>query len=544
MTMNKRPLSLSKRWPYRKQLMVLFVTAVLGLGITSSISTSWQSTQIFISYTTDLGQQIARTFADRSTLAILYASADNASEATDAILAFPQVVHAAIYDMDGERLMGRGEHSGWSPERQFGMAVNDVTIAPETDANWHFVASIFARGEQGDGGSPFSADYSTVEKIGYVHVVMNKKRMHKVQRDIFISGLLWTLSFTMLVLLIVNWKTRRLIKPLNDLELLMRQAQEGNRSIRASADGALEVARMGLAFNDMMHVLDERAVRLNEQNSRLRSEIGRREHVEHELIAYRDHLKEMVDSQTKDLVEARDAALGSERSMSTFLANMSHELRTPLHGILSFSRFGVKKTETVPREKLKGYFQEIRESAQGLLELVSNLLDLSKLRAGKMTYEFKRSDIIALLYSLQNEFSAIFQEVGINSTVDTEGREELFVDMDRKKIGQVIRNLLSNSVRYSPDESTIDISINEEVSGMVLVTISDHGVGIPEDELGTIFNAFSQSSATRNKAGGTGLGLSICKEIIEAGHGGLIKGCNRVGGGAEFVFSFPIKHIA
>lgn len=109
--------------------------------------------------------------------------------------------------------------------------------------------------------------------------------------------------------------------------------------------------------------------------------------------------------------------------------------------------------------------------------------------------------------------------------------------MDRDKIAQVVRNLLSNALKFSPENSQIDVTIIDNAEGQVEVSVCDQGIGIPADEVDTIFDAFIQSSSTRSSAGGTGLGLPICKEIIEGGHNGRIRAENRIEGGACFTFT-------
>lgn len=261
-----------------------------------------------------------------------------------------------------------------------------------------------------------------------------------------------------------------------------------------------------------------------------------------ELIQYRDNLQLMVNEQTHDLVVSRDRALAAERAMSTFLANMSHELRTPLHGILSFSRFGIKKSSKVAREKLHDYFMEINDSGTNLLKLVNDLLDLSKLKAGKMVYEYSQCDMRSLVQIICSELSALSAEQEIQFDLSgLDSSESSQVEIDKERIMQVLRNLLVNALKYSPNNTSIKIDISDINHSMMQVSVCDEGVGVPDEELTMIFEAFSQSSSTKTSAGGTGLGLPICKEIIEHGHNGWIIAKNRDGGGACFTFAIPIS---
>jgi PAS domain S-box-containing protein len=248
-----------------------------------------------------------------------------------------------------------------------------------------------------------------------------------------------------------------------------------------------------------------------------------------------------LESANEALRELCEAAESASRAKSQFLANMSHELRTPLHGILSFSAFGIKKGETADRTDLLRYFHRIEDSGQILLALVNDLLDLAKLEAGKMQFDFKPVHLNMLVAAVADEFSSMLDQRGI-SLQFAEPAEPEPVVADSDKIMQVLRNVLSNAVKFSPDSSTIDITMRRK-SERVAVTVSDQGVGIPEDELEAVFDEFIQSSKTRTGAGGTGLGLSICRQIITA-HKGRIWAEIRAGGGTHITFEIPCDPLA
>ncbi|MEE9297270.1 MAG: PAS domain S-box protein [Phycisphaerae bacterium] len=209
------------------------------------------------------------------------------------------------------------------------------------------------------------------------------------------------------------------------------------------------------------------------------------------------------------LLRAKEAAEAANQAKSEFLANMSHEIRTPLHGILSFARFGVDKALTADSQKLLNYFQKIDISAKRLMALLSDLLDLAKIEAGKMRFEFKPADLRTVLRSVENEFRSLLARRNI--TIDySEPANEVRLTLDQNRMMQVVRNLLSNAAKFSPEGGTIRMNVNTHDEG-VEISIRDHGVGIPEEELETIFGKFVQSSKTKSGAGGTGLGLSICR---------------------------------
>lgn len=239
----------------------------------------------------------------------------------------------------------------------------------------------------------------------------------------------------------------------------------------------------------------------------------------------------------EQLRHATAAAESSNQAKSRFVANVSHELRTPLHGILSFALFGKKRVETADREKLAEYFKKIYRSGQHLLNLVNDLLDISKLESDQITISPGPSNIHDLIQVVTEEFCSYAEERRITIVFDQPESECGIVVIDQERIAQVLRNLVGNAVKYSSNGGTVEISLVK--SGDELqVTVADRGVGIPEDELEYIFDKFIQSSRTLTGAGGTGLGLSICREIITAHHG-RIWAENRPGGGAILTFVIP-----
>ncbi|MDH3600643.1 MAG: HAMP domain-containing histidine kinase [Candidatus Tectomicrobia bacterium] len=275
---------------------------------------------------------------------------------------------------------------------------------------------------------------------------------------------------------------------------------------------------------------------ITSQHTELASEILARRQAEETVRQHNANLEMAVQQRTAQLEVAKEAAEASSRAKSEFLGNMSHELRTPLHSILSFGDLGLDKVETAPTTKLKRYFEQIVGSGQTLIALVDDMLDLSKMDAGKMEFTFEMSDLRELLATVADEFSSLVAARHITITLSpTDPCTE--VVLDRVKIQQVMRNLLSNAVKFTPDGSTIELRLDVE-PGAVKVQVSDQGPGIPETEVEMIFDKFAQSSRTKTGAGGTGLGLAICRELVAA-HNGTIWAENTAEGGALVTFMLP-----
>jgi PAS domain S-box-containing protein len=232
---------------------------------------------------------------------------------------------------------------------------------------------------------------------------------------------------------------------------------------------------------------------------------------------------------------ARDAALEASRAKSDFIANVSHELRTPLQSILGFSEIGSLRTRGEPR--LAELFSDVHRAGERMLSLVNDLLDLSKIEHGADPIHPERLDLRPLVAEVARELRPQLAAKGLHLQAVL-GGEELVVLADPQRLQQLLRNLLANAVRFSPEGGRIEVTAWHDDSGEVRLDVADRGPGIPPDELETIFEAFVQSSATREAAGGTGLGLAICRRIAQA-HGGRIWAANREGGGAVISLVLP-----
>ena len=232
----------------------------------------------------------------------------------------------------------------------------------------------------------------------------------------------------------------------------------------------------------------------------------------------------------------------STKYKSEFLANMSHELRTPLNSILLLSRLmGENNDKNLSSDQVE-YARVIQSSGQGLLSLIDEILDLSKIESGKMELEYMPVSMTDIGKEMHALFNPVAQDKGIEFKVAIDGKVPEKIETDKLRLEQVIRNLLSNAIKFtSKGYVSLDIRMSEQYRDHLDILVKDTGIGIPEEKQKLVFEAFQQADgSTRRKYGGTGLGLSISRELVKL-LGGEIELKSIVGEGSEFTLHLPIQ---
>ena len=236
-----------------------------------------------------------------------------------------------------------------------------------------------------------------------------------------------------------------------------------------------------------------------------------------------------------DLVRATEAAERADRAKSEFIGTISHELRTPLQSVIGFSELGQVFAGGQPQ--IQQMFQDILSGGQRMLTLVNALLDVSKIDGRGEALALGHADLVALAAEVVHELAPLLDARQLQVQWP-QPRPVLPVRANAFRVQQVVRNVLANAIRFAPPGSCIEIQARTGHEGGAWLAVRDHGPGIPNDELDTIFEAFVQSSRTRDGSGGTGLGLTICRKIMRA-HGGRIEAANADGGGALISLWLP-----
>jgi len=261
-----------------------------------------------------------------------------------------------------------------------------------------------------------------------------------------------------------------------------------------------------------------------------------------ELRLMNSQLEFKVEDRTRQLEEALTIARASDQAKSEFLASMSHELRTPLNAIIGFSQVLNERYFGDLNEKQTEYVADIVSSGKHLLSLINDILDLSKIEAGKMDLDItnvKIGDIVRNSLVMVKE-KAMAHRINLDLQI-AESINGTEVMGDERRLKQVMFNLLSNATKFTLDGGTIIVEANKNDTGIV-ISVADNGIGMTPKEQKRLFEPFYQASGgIKDKTPGTGLGLAITKSIVEK-HGGKIwvesEGQNK---GSCFTFTLPIR---
>ena len=230
----------------------------------------------------------------------------------------------------------------------------------------------------------------------------------------------------------------------------------------------------------------------------------------------------------------------STKYKSEFFANMSHELRTPLNSILLLSRLLTENTQKNLSGEQVEYARVIQSSGNGLLVLIDEILDLSKIEAGKMELEYTNVTIDSIADDLTSLFSPVAKDKKISFSINIDQNVPAAINTDKMRLEQVLKNLIANSLKFTPKGSvSLHISVPDDNYSHISFSVKDTGIGIAKDKQQLIFEAFQQEDgSTRRKFGGTGLGLSISRELTRL-LGGEIRVISESGKGSEFIVYIP-----
>ncbi len=273
-------------------------------------------------------------------------------------------------------------------------------------------------------------------------------------------------------------------------------------------------------------------------------DITERKKAEWELRQHRDHLEELIGERTAELLAAKERAEMANRAKSVFLANMSHELRTPLNAVLGFSRL-IMNGADVTAEQMER-LEIIARSGEHLLDLINNVLEISKIEAGRILLEESNLDLHQLLHEMQSLMYARAKEKDLSFSIEQSPDLPGHISVDSGKLRQVLINLIGNAIKYTRNGGVIlrACAAKREPPQRVRVRfeVADTGPGIRKEDRERIFFPFVQLGDRPPAEAGTGLGLAICKQHVEL-MGGEIGIAGEPGKGSVFQFEIPVAEL-
>ncbi len=276
-------------------------------------------------------------------------------------------------------------------------------------------------------------------------------------------------------------------------------------------------------------------------------DITERKHAEDMLRRGRDVLEVEVRERTQELHEeiaerkaAQDEATRANQAKSEFLSSMSHELRTPLNAILGFAQLLRDFSEQPLNDEQRLYAQQILDGGQHLLALINEVLDLSRIEAGRLALVLQPVDVANAVQESMALARPLAKERAIAMNVDPVGLPDVAVKVDPSRFKQVLLNLLSNAVKYNRDKGEVTVGAVAADPAMLRICVSDTGPGIPDEKREEVFRAFSRLGAEASKIEGTGIGLTISRQLMES-MGGKLDFDSTLGKGSVFWIDVPIS---
>ncbi|MGI9401605.1 MAG: ATP-binding protein [Rhizobiaceae bacterium] len=477
----------------------IFLFATLLAGWNSYVEQVSASKTHFKGVAAILATSVAKDFREKNRPAVL--------QSLTAIRGINEISYVTIADSEGKRFAEIGSGSYLKSEEQ---EIEDLSPFELLVLNRSWIHHEIVQA-----GSKIGDIYMLTDLSGVRNNVLKS-----IAINVSIAALAGLVS-----IFIALKSVSRILAPLTGLSQLMRGiGDDGKYTERAAIDGKGEIAALAQSFNSMASQIQRRDAQLTE---------------------YQLNLENMVQTRTEELKIARDDAVSANQAKSEFLATVSHEIRTPMNGIMIMAEL---MSDAPMSGRQRRYANIIRQSGAGMLAIINDLLDLSKIEAGKMELDPAEIDPDSIVIGVAGLLweNAASKQVDLSCYVSSGIPDKILADSIR--LSQIITNLVGNAIKFTSNGS-VSVEVNsiaplDPARTRLRFEVTDTGLGIPADRIDSIFNRFEQADKSTSKDyGGTGLGLSICKKLVRAMDGdiGVV---SEPGKGSTFWFEIEVDAVA